>query len=202
MNSCLRNVYITFLVGLLIMAGFLVLYRRLAVPVSNVWLYFGVFIASILLILMLGRMAMGVWKVLVGVAFLAALAYIFYPLVASLRGDEIWKFVLITALFFIVLTIIAFVLPTATFASWGNILFILLFLLIIFGLLGGFLFRNSPQFRLVFYLLVLLVFGGLILYDTYRIANFCDQSDAINSALPLVLNAANVFGATSGIGTL
>ena len=198
----MRNVYITFFFGLLIFIGFLILYRRLNAPVLNGWSYFGILILLILLIFLLGRLKMGIGKILLAIVFLAVLAFIFYPLVLSLSPSDLWKFVLITLIFFVVLTVIVFLLPMQTFASWGNILFILLILLIIFGIVGSIIFRNSPQFRLVFYVLILLVFGGLILYDTYRIANFCGQQDVINSAMSLILDVVNVFGATSGIGTL
>lgn len=202
MDPCLRNVYITFFFGLLIFIGFLILYRRIGAPVLGGWAYFGLLILLILLIFMIGKVQMGIGKVLLAILFLGALAFIFYPLVISLSPSDLWKFVLITLIFFVVLSVIVYLLPMSTFASWGNILFILLILLIIFGIVGSLIFRNSPQFRLVFYVLILLVFGGLILYDTYRIANFCGQQDVINSAMSLILDVVNVFGATSGIGTL
>lgn len=204
MDACIRNVYITFILGLIILAGFILLYHRNSsrLPTNNIWIYIAVFIVSLILIFILGKMSFGIGKILISIIFLALLAYIFYPLVASLTSSELWKFVLITAIYFAILSIIVFILPISTFASWGNILFILLLLLIIFGIFGSILFRNSPQFRLVFYILILIVFSGLILYDTHRIANKCPQTDSINSALSLVLDAVNVFGATSGIGTL
>lgn len=202
MDTCLRNVYITFFFGLLIFIGFMLLYKRLNAPVMGGWGYLGILILLILLIYFISRMSMGIGKILVAIVFLAALAFIFYPLILGLSSSDLWKFVLITLLFFVVLSVIVFLLPMQTFASWGKVLFILLILLIVFGIVGSIIFRDSPQFRLVFYILILLVFGGLIMYDTYRIASGCGQQDAVNSAMSLILDTANVFGATSGIGTL
>ena len=202
MDPCLRNVYLTFILGLVILAFFIMMYHRLQIPINNIWIYVLAFILSIILIVVLGRIRFGLGKILIAIAFLALLAYIFYPLVVNLTRSELWKFILITVIYFIILSILVFILPTATFSKWGNILFILLLLLIIFGIVGSLIFSNSPQFRLTFYILILIVFSGLILYDTYRIANFCPQTDSINSALSLILDAVNIFGATSGIGTL
>ena len=202
MDPCLRNAYLTFLAGLIILSIFIVIYHRVRITINNPWVYFGVFILSIVAIIMLGRLEFGPVKLLVAIAFLALLAYIIYPLIASLSTSDLWRFLLITAVYFIVLSIIAFTLPASTFASWGNVLFILLLLLVVFGVLGSWIFRNSTQFRLVFYVLILIIFGGLVLYDTYRISNFCQYSDSINSALSLILDAVNIFGGTAGVGTI
>lgn len=204
-NACLLKVYATILVAIIFIWLCFAAFRRLNVPIGNIWAFLLSFIVLIGLTIFISKMTFGIPKVLVSLIMLVALAYIIYPLVASLPNQDVMKYFFITLAYFAVLSLIVFLLPENVFLKWGNVLLILLLSLIIFGLFGVLLFRNSPQFQRTFSILILIVFGLLVLYDTQIVLKTCKitdgKIDVINSSLSLLLDLVNIFGGVTGVST-
>ena len=206
-KSCLLKTYLYLFLGLIIICLAIIAFYKLKVPVANnIWLFLGLAAFIIIMIFLLSSMKQGVGKVLVAILVLILLSYFFYPLVVSLTFEELLKYIGITLVLFVMLSIIAYMLPPTFFLSWGNILFILLIILIVLGLLGIFLFRQSRAFNLFYFLAVIALFGAFILFDTQKTIVSCQQTlgqiDYINASFSFVISIMNLFAGVAGVGQL
>lgn len=205
-SNCLKGTYTHFFIGILIFSLALLAYYRLKLPIYYANNFLAILVILGLLIgisIFMFKMKPGFPKYALAVAWILLLAYLFYPLVTYLTPSQLLKYVLLTILFFGVLTLVAFMFPN-TFLSLGKVLLILLIGVIILGLLGFFLFR-SERTLLIYYLLIIVIFSGLILFDTQMINQNCKsggQVDFINNSAGIFIDTANLFGGISGAGTM
>ena len=204
MDPCLRNTYLYLIAGIIIIALGIVLFRQLHVEITNVWWYLGIFIAILVLLWLTLAQSPGPLKMLLAILVLLGFSLILTPLVLTLEPGDLWRYLVMALVFFILLTIAALAFPTRAL-SWGRILLILLILLIVVGIIGLFLFRNRTA-TLIYFLAVLLIFGAFILYDTSVLVQVCrlqqGEIDYINQAIGLLLDAINVFVGISGVGSI
>ena len=206
--SCLQHTYLYLLIAVVIFILSVILWVKVRPPIAhNVWVYLLSFFVIIGLLIWVLALKPGIFKTVLAIVVLLALAYYIYPLVAQL-GSDVWKFVLLTVIFVGLLTSLAFILPSNYFLSWGAILTILLIILLVVGVIGLFLFRTRKAF-LIYYLLVIALFSAFVLYNTQSLIQICQyidtnkvKSDYINLSANLFLDAFNIFLGTVGIGNL
>jgi len=208
-QSCIHTTYGYLFIGIIIFIIGIFLWSNLNLPyLTNIWAYLLILVLTLGLLWWMLTLSPGISKTILAIVLILILSYFLYPVIVNLTREELWKFVALTFLFFGLLTAIAFTAPPNYFASWGRILTILLFILIIVGIVGLFLFRNRTV-TLIYFLLVLALFGAFVLYDTQFIIQVCNElstiqrnPDYINMAASLFINALNIFTATAGIGTI
>ena len=207
-DSCLKNTYGYFFIAIIILIIGIYIATKLKLPYLNgIWSYLIIFIIILVLLFWMMKLSPGIPKYIIAIILLLLLGYFLAPIIIELTQAEIWKFALLTLLFVGLLTIVAFIAPKDYFLSWGKILFILLILIFIIGIIALFIFPKR-NFIIFYFLLVLAIFGGFVLFDTQLIIQTCQtlsktniSPDYINLATGLFLDALNIFVATTGLGT-
>jgi FtsH-binding integral membrane protein len=203
MDTCVRNTYLYLIAGIIILALGVALFQHLHINITNIWAYLGIFIAIFVLLFLLFLQSPGPLKTILAILLLLGLSLILTPLVNSLPPGDLWRYVVVAGLFFVLLSGVALAFPTRAL-SWGRILMILLIVLIIVGIIGLFLFRGRTG-TLIYFLAVLAIFGAFVLYDTSVLVQVCrvnsGRVDYINQAISLLLDALNVFVGVSGVGS-
>jgi FtsH-binding integral membrane protein len=203
MVSCLGTTYIYLIVGLILLILGIALFRHFSIQPTNVWWYLAIFIGILVLLWITLSQAPGPIKTILAILVILGFSLILTPLINAIPSEDLWRYLVMTVVFFGLLSFAALANPTRAL-SWGRILLILLILLIIVGLIGLFLFRNRTV-TLIYFLAILFVFGAFILYDTSVVATTCQtvgSIDYIDAAFALLLDAINVFVGVSGVGSV
>jgi FtsH-binding integral membrane protein len=111
---------------------------------------------------------------------------LFYTRTPGVIGEA----ALLTGSAFGALTIYAFV-SRRDFSAWGSFFFVGLIILIVASLLN--IFFHSDTLQTVLAGVTILVFSGLLVFDTWRIRNTYAPDEYIPAALNLYLDVLNIF---------
>lgn len=104
--------------------------------------------------------------------------------------DTIWQAGLLTASAFTVLTTYAWV-SRRDFSAWGSFFTVGLFVLILASLLNIF-FQNQTA-HLWIAAVGVLIFSGLLVFDTWRLRNVYGPDDYVQAAVQIYLDLLNMF---------
>ncbi|MEA3247934.1 MAG: Bax inhibitor-1/YccA family protein, partial [Gemmatimonadota bacterium] len=104
--------------------------------------------------------------------------------------DTIWQAGLLTASAFTVLTTYAWV-SRRDFSAWGSFFTVGLFVLILASLLNIF-FQNQTA-HLWIAAVGVLIFSGLLVFDTWRLRNVYGPDNYIQAAVQIYLDLLNMF---------